>query len=205
MTGLFHSPARPLPHLCGLLPVVAVWVGLYLFSSAYLAVLIYHAGIVCALCFRKPRLPIAAGFKAGWGLAFSMLCILTLPAIVLLWPFMHLPGLTLADLLRDWGMHAIPLELFAAYSILIHPWLEELYWRGLMPDDLASDLLFAVFHVLVLAKVVAWPWALLCFFCLAVAAWAWRWIARRSGGLPIPVLSHALADLGVLLAVWRLI
>jgi membrane protease YdiL (CAAX protease family) len=44
-----------------------------------------------------------------------------------------------------------------------------------------------------------------CFFCLAVAAWAWRWIARRSGGLPIPVLSHALADLGVLLAVWRLI
>jgi membrane protease YdiL (CAAX protease family) len=160
------SHRKTLPVMVGLLPVIAVLIGIYGFSNAYLSVAIYHGGI-----------------------------------LLLLWPFMHLPDMTFAGLLEGWGMQEAPIVLFCFYSILIHPSLEEAFWRGLMPANLLSDALFALF---VLVKVVHGPFALLCFSCLAVAGFAWRWIAQKNGVLLIPIVSHAVADLGVLLAVWYL-
>ena len=135
-------------------------------------------------------------------LGFGATCLITAPLIYFLWPVMVRDGVDLAELVERWHLGGTAAVLFGLYSITVHPVLEESFWRGVLPDRLAGDLLFAGFHLLVLAPLVHAAWLPLVFGVLASAAWIWRWMARTFGGLAVPVVTHALADLGVVLAVW---
>jgi len=59
--------------------------------------------------------------------------------------------------------------------------------------------------VVVLAPLVHAVWLPLVFLCLALASGVWRRTVRETGGLAVPVATHALADLGVVLGVRWLI
>ena len=164
------------------IPYAAVLVGLYALESAWAAVLIYHAGIA-----------------AIW-LAVG-------PSIWIAWPCVALePGM--AAVLARFGLDGWSLVAFAVYSALANPALEELYWRGVLLDETRrpapADALFAGYHVLVLALVVEWPFAVAAALVLAAAAWLWRVTAVRWGGLAVPCLSHLAADLAVIGAAWAL-
>jgi len=115
------------------------------------------------------------------------------------------PGVDLSALLSQWGITGSTAWVFAVYSVTLHPVLEETFWRGMLPDQLWSDALFAGFHLLVLAPLVHAVWLPPVFIVLLTASGIWRYFARETGGLLIPVLTHALADLGVLLAVRALV
>ena len=84
----------------------------------------------------------------------------------------------------------------------MNPVLEEWYWRGVLgsPSRMPTpnDAAFAGYHVLVLAVFVPWPWALAVAVVLVGAAWLWRQLVARHGGLVIPVVTHAVADLSVI-------
>lgn len=82
--------------------------------------------------------------------------------------------------LEGWGWLA-----FVAYYSLVTPWLEELFWRGWYPtvvgQGIMADLLFAGYHLLVVALFIGWPWVVLCFAVLTATAFVWRLVARREG------------------------
>ncbi len=188
--------------LWGFWPLLAVYVGIWLVGNALLAVALYHGGLLLGMWRRnfQPR-SLLQGWSGREGLGMSLLCMGTWPLVILLWPWMQLGGLDLSAELEAWGFSNFWLTAgFIVYSLTLHPMLEEGFWRGVMPKTWLTDLQFAAFHVLVLIKWVHWPWALLAGGVLTAASWIWRWYAERKQGLSIPVLSHAIADLALILA-----
>lgn len=186
----------------GLLPYIATILGVWILDQPLLAVAVYHVGIVF-LIRRHPTVlsGLLQGGKMPVLLGMSLLCLAVWPLLVALWPYVSLPGTDLADVLRQWGLQGNLVLGFMIYSVTVHPVLEELFWRGLMPDHVGSDMLFAGFHVLVLILFLQGPWVVFGFGVLFLGSFLWRRIVHSTGGLMIPVVSHAVADLAIILGV----
>jgi len=88
------------------------------------------------------------------------------------------------------------------YFGLIHPVLEQVHWAALRDSTPLAHPLFAGYHMLVLHSLLPLPWLILSFVVLTMASFAWQRMAKMTGNLALPVASHALADLGVIIAAW---
>ena len=125
-----------------------------------------------------------------------------------LWPLLKLDVIVFADKLAEFGIHGQLWTVFIPYYILFTPWLEEYYWRGILgsgkkfPD--MSDLLFAGYHILVLFLFIKPVWVMLIFIILVFSAWIWRLIKIKFNGLLIPFISHLLADMSIIFAIYKL-
>lgn len=90
---------------------------------------------------------------------------------------------------------------FAVYSMLVHCPVEELFWRGVV-DPRSAWANAAGFYLLHAVPLALFLGSTLQGALLALPAGAagiyWSWLARRSGTLWPPLLSHAAADLAIL-------
>jgi membrane protease YdiL (CAAX protease family) len=192
-------------------PVVAVLIGLYLCNSSWLAIFLYHGGILLAL-HRS-----GSGWKTAFGkiqitpaVGLFLLGVAAAPVVVWLMPLllqMPVPEIkeTLVNRLTVSGI-TVPGEfwLFAIYLCLPHPPLEEMAWRELLvvPDRQPHwrDLQFAAYHLLVFHYFFPGSWLFFAagFAALTSMAWIWRELRSRSGGLALPVALHAGGDLGIM-------
>lgn len=197
---------RFLPLPWALLPYIGTVAGVYMLDQGLVAVGIYHLGIVAAwLWCRFPVRVVFRGMQGPVLIGMGILCLLTWPLLWVLWPYMALPGVELAGLLSDWGLTGYTAWVFVLYSVTIHPVLEETFWRGMLPDHVLGDALFAGFHLVVLAPLIHALWLPVVFVTLLAASGIWRYLARETKGLLVPILTHAVADLGVVLAVRALV
>lgn len=189
-------------------PYVAVLIGMYLLSSGWAAMLLYHAGVLLVLFSLKEKTDSSALLR-GWNMGAATLSIVCLGSgvvLFLLWPIIaaDADGSVLTQKLADLGLSGFSWLGFTVYYALVNPWLEELYWRGVLGSKskrpAASDFLFAGYHVLVLIKFVPWFWALFAAVTLVATAWIWRQIANRYGGLLVPTVAHLAADASIVIA-----
>jgi hypothetical protein len=180
-----------------LAPYIAVLVFWCLLSSAWLAVLAYHAQILFWL---------RAGQSERRRPARRRRLLLALPA-TLVGPLLYglLPCMTdtaLPAWLANHHLSGLSFALMIPYFGLVHPLLEQRHWAPLRESTPLAHPLFAGYHILVLHSLLALPWLLVCFAVLTGASVAWQQMARRSGSLAGPVASHVLADVGVVVAAW---
>lgn len=192
-------------------PYLAVLIGMFLFHSAWAAVLLYHLGMALVLSLDRgwgQARRLGAGMQPLNLTATSLFGLSGGALLYFLWPLLGVPpgvGESLAGL----GITQAAWPAFIAYFCLVNPWLEEVYWRGYLGDSavrsVANDVLFAGYHVLVLSVFVWWPWLIVVLAGLVAAGWVWRQQARRTGGLLVPMVSHFLADAGVFLTVYLLV
>ncbi|MCD4708306.1 MAG: hypothetical protein K8S62_11280 [Candidatus Sabulitectum sp.] len=178
-----------------LAPYFAVGIFWCIFSNAWLAIFAYHLQIL--LWARRPfpsmRLP---GLK-------QIICF-ALPAVIAgpLFYFI-LPSIIHADLftwLADYHLSGLSLVLMIPYFGIVHPYLEQLHWAQLREDTPVAHPLFAGYHIMVLYSLLTIPWLIACFAVLTAASLMWRQMRRRSGSSALPVISHALADTGIIIA-----
>jgi membrane protease YdiL (CAAX protease family) len=193
------------------IPYIAVLIGMYLFHSAWLAVLLYHAGIVAVLLYRKPTglwRKIGSGYKARLLIPGMAICALAAPVVYFMWPWFAASEHILPSWLTAYGLDGWTWLLFIPYFSIVHPVLEEVHWRAISPTGFPiicrEDLLFSGYHVLVLFQLVKAPGLVLVFAVLAGSSIFWRWTAQRLGGYALPILTHAVADAGVVIAVYCL-
>jgi len=200
------SNAGKINQAWALLPYVATGLGVWVLDAPLVAVAIYHAGIVFLLVRHRATLPaLHTGLHPGMLAGMSLLCLSVWPLLTLLWPLMRLPGMDLDGQISAWGFKGPWVMGFVLYSITIHPVLEECFWRGLLPHRPLSDALFAGFHVLVMVLFLSWPWVLLGFILLCTGAFFWRNVVQKTNSLLIPILTHALADLAIVLGVIQIL
>lgn len=213
---MFSTATAPAPSsnhtasaiLLAAIPYAAVVTGLYVVRNAWVAILLYHAGIVAVLA-GEGRTRTLRSTRSGWERrAIVPACVVAAlggVALYLLWPVVGLGKEGLANALSEYGLGESRWVLFAAYYATAHPVLEELFWRGRLGsrrfEPAWPDAAFGGYHFLVLVLFVELPWALASAAILSVAAWAWRYAAGRFGGLGIPLVSHAVADLSIVLAI----
>lgn len=184
-------------YLKALAPYAAVLIFWCVWSNAWLAILAYHAQILLWNWggLRKMRPP-----QTRKDLFLAFPTVLAGPVLYLL-----LPVITRTDLsvwLNAYHLSGPSLVLMIPYFGLVHPVLEQVHWHPLREHSAWFHPVFAGYHMIVLSALLTLPWLILCFGVLAGASFAWRLIYHKSRGLTVPVLSHILADLGVVVAAW---
>lgn len=193
-----------LKHISVLVPYVAVLVGLYIFSNAWLTLGMYHFGITMFLIAHNRSIvltKVCRGWKSTYAAAAVVMSAMVFPIVFLLWPNMQLENVPLHLALPNVGLQGTSWVVFMIYFSTVHPVLEELYWRGYLQSDHKyiswTDCAFAGYHLLVLAKFMKAPWLLIAFIALTFVAGLWRYIAARLDGLIVPLLSHIVADASI--------
>jgi hypothetical protein len=191
-------------------PYLAVGVGLLVFHNAWLAILIYHAGMAAVIFLSKPRVPFKQIirsttckpliFSAATGASGGVL-------LYMLWPLLSVPP-DINTYMQSIGLTTTVWPYFAAYYVLVNPAIEEFYWRGYLGNNVKrpvlNDFLFAGYHLIVLGGKVGILWLVVVFLVLCGAAWYWRQISRNTGGLMAATLSHMAADITVILSIFFL-
>ena len=195
-----------------LVPYIAILVGMYVFHSAWMAILLYHVGVVAFLLYQKPEklgLRIWAGAKSLVLIPGVLACALAAPLVYFMWPWFAASESALPEWMAHYGLTDWAWLLLIPYFSLVHPVLEEVHWRRISPSSVNGicwqDLLFAGYHVLVLFQLLYWPWLFLVFGALVGSSVFWRWTAKRFGGYGLPILTHAVADAAVIAGVWFLL
>lgn len=197
-------------YLAFILPYFAVWAGLFLFKSAWLALVCFHIVIAAALILLKPSLPLNVFIRPAkfTHLALSLfLCVVSGLALYLLRDIFQIAdnlNLQLAEL----GLSGNVWFGFITYFTVVNPFFEEYFWRGVLGSSTKGfyfgDLLYAGYHVMVVWNKTH-PFSIL--FMLAVLTsigWYWRQLYHRDGSLLAPVLGHMAADLSILIAVYKM-
>jgi membrane protease YdiL (CAAX protease family) len=194
------------------LPYAAVGIGVYLFKSANTALFIYYPGIILFV-WTTQRLELtrslARGWNWGYGAALSILFALGGVVVFLLWPYAAREGIDLATVLAEYGLAGAKGLAFACVAVLLNPCLEELFWRGCFFDSVnrpsVIDIAFGGYHGMVLLLVLQWWAAVSVVLMLSAASWVLRYAKHHCGGLAVPCVAHAAADLSIVLSVWLLV
>ena len=184
------------------LPYITVGIGLYLFQNGWLAIGIYHVGMILFLASDRSRSPMRVVLK-GWRLKWAWLvvfCALSGLATYMLWPWMQQRS-DLNTLLSRYHLTGPWWVAYVIYYSFFHPVLEELYWRGYLGHPSRNvrieDAVFAGYHFFTLLCFIRWPGALLTFIILSATAWLWRQSVRETKGLLMPALAHTAAAISI--------
>lgn len=189
------------------IPYVAVAIGLCVLSSAWLAIGLYHAGIlgVVVLLGLGKASRCTNHLKCYWVPVVT--AIFTMGGVLLytLWPLLGSNGQSIADRLARVGVTRSAWPCFAVYFCLVNATFEELFWRGCLYSDsrqiVPNDLLFAGYHAFVMIWFAHPIWILPVFVVSMVGGWLWRRLRLISGGLLLPILTHIVADASIVAAV----
>ncbi|HCF95978.1 MAG TPA: hypothetical protein DEW46_13030 [Verrucomicrobia bacterium] len=182
-----------------LAPYIAVgifWCGR---SNAWLAILVYHVQIVL-WGSREGRPAMSAGSRGRQAILLALLCALCGPLVYCLLPW--ITRIDLGQWLESHQLSGSSLLIMIPYFGLVHPLLEQRHWAGLRARTAWAHPAFAGYHMLVLQSLLPVPWLLVSAVVLLAASILWEVAQRTTGNLAAPILSHILADLGIVLAAW---
>jgi hypothetical protein len=197
--------------LAPVLPYLAVWAGLFLFKSAWAALIGFHLAILLMLAILRPNIPINILFKSNHPtriLLSALFCSVGGIGLYFLWPVFGMAS-DLPAQLQSIGLTSSSWPLLIAYFSLVNPFIEEYFWRGVLGTDSTKinigDFLYAGYHALVLWGRLHPLSIVLALIVLTSAGWVWRQVAREDKGLLAPVLGHMAADFMILLAVYWMV
>jgi membrane protease YdiL (CAAX protease family) len=204
--SIIHT--EPMKWTAPLLAYLAVGIGLFVFHSAWGALLGFHAAIIVSLLIAKSNIPINILLKnksAKWIFLSVLLCGSSSVTVYFFWDSFGFAK-DLPEQIRALGLNKSIWPLFIIYFALVNPFIEEYFWRGYLGNNTkslhTSDFLYAGFHGLILINKVQVGSIVFGLSMLVLAGWFWRQIYREEGGLLAPVLGHMAADLTILLTVY---
>ncbi len=198
--------------LCGIIsPYLAVVLGVFYFKNGLFAVLLYHLILlICIIGINRAKALklIKSGFNWHIGPLICLGGLLPGVIIFFLWPIAKLESVDLAQLMESVNLTHTSFTVFTLYACFVNPFLEESFWRGCfkpgswIPSYI--DALFAGYHAILLIPVVRSIFVLLAFMALMCVGWMFRNIYRLTSGLAISLLTHIVADIAILYAVWKI-
>ncbi len=193
-----------------LTPYACVAVGMYVFKSAWAAMLSYHAiALILTVVHGKKEVfhLVLEGFRPRVALVLLPLSSLAGVGLWLVWPKMPVDSTGIWNSLATLGLPRSGWVGFMIYYTLVNSFVEEVFWRGTLrkvSPHVVVDAGFAGYHALVLPAFVSAGWAVALAVTLYPAARMWRDLVRRTGGLALPIASHAVADAAIAAFVWSI-
>ncbi len=217
-------PTKPIVILWTLAPWPFLAAGLHIFHSIFWSFFLYHGccllpAIIWKRKHWKQHLALPTKKEVAYLVAGSLIfSFFTWAGFHLLGPYIFnkqkaLESLTYRGFQPSW---LVPLSI---YFVTVNPIVEELFWRGVVLNELAEEetkafsmpslwtnLLFAAWHVLVIRLFVA-PAFMYVAFCTVMAVGIFlSYLYRRHSSLVLPALWHGLVfDLAVVIILWSVI
>jgi len=190
------------------LAYLAVGIGLFLFHSAWGALVGFHVAIIISLLIARPNIPVTVLFKSTnlkWTILSVLLCGSSGISLYFLWDTFRFAN-DLPAQVAALGLNSSNWLTFIAYFAIVNPFVEEYFWRGFFGNPTKSlyvyDFIYSGFHALILIGKVHTYSIIFGLSVLVFAGWLWRQIAREDHGLLAAVLGHMVADFTILMAVY---
>ncbi len=119
-------------------------------------------------------------------------------------------------ILEMWGITSSWFWIFATYMTVVNSLLEEILWRGFILQrysEILSSLqaivvssgFFALYHAIIGGVLFGWIWGLLITGAVFLVGMMWGKMKSGYDSIYPTWLSHLLADLGVMAALWAMI
>ncbi|WP_318616299.1 type II CAAX endopeptidase family protein [Sporosarcina sp. YIM B06819] len=116
----------------------------------------------------------------------------------------------LRQLLMDWNFTGDKVIWLVFVLIFINPFLEELYWRNFMYRRLESKVsiaktvvitsfFYSLYHLVSLIYIFTFPFNLIAVIPVFLAGLLWGYFKYKLQSITAPIISHILADLGIML------
>jgi len=185
------------PCLKVLAPYIAVGIFWCVWPNAWLAIFAYHAQI---LLWNWPALRKVHLSQKRKDLFLALPTVLAGPVLYVLLPVVS--NTELSAWLDSYHLSGPALVLMIPYFGFVHPMLEQIHWHPLRETSVWSHPFFAGYHMIVLSSLLTRPWLIVCFCVLVGASFSWRLMCHRTRGLTVAVISHIIADFGVVVAAW---
>jgi len=177
-----------------LVPYFTVGVFWCIFKNGWLAILTYHALVLLwdHTAWKTLRWP-----------SHKRMLLTALPTMIT-GPLLYfiLPIVSRTDLgawLDSYKLSGLSFALMIPYFGIIHPLMEQLHWAPLREQTPAAHFFFAGYHMMVLVSLLKTPWLIAAFITLVISSAVWQHLTRKAESLAPAILSHILADLGVIL------
>jgi len=206
--------------LCLLAPV-SILIGLVVYRNVWITFFLFH-GIVCtgiplAGAFRnrlRPAYLRGLGFRnfrqaSRQGILLGLVCFLIILIFFYLFRNHALDADAIRTLLAGWRVTENQMGLFLFMMIVANALLEEIFWRGyifsklerrtsLFVSVLISSFFYASYHFLTTVLLFRLSFAILFTTVILIAGIFWGIQRFRSGSLYGPMISHLMADLGIM-------
>ncbi|WP_212391344.1 CPBP family intramembrane glutamic endopeptidase [Sporosarcina beigongshangi] len=116
----------------------------------------------------------------------------------------------LRQLLMDWNFTGDNVIWLVLVLIFINPFLEELYWRNFMYKHLENKVsiaktvvitsfFYSLYHLVSLIFIFIFPFNFIAVIPVFIAGLLWGYFRYKLNSITAPILSHILADLGIML------
>ncbi len=200
-----------------LLPCPAVWFGMYKLNSLIWTFFLYHGLCLVVVIWGwrlwKPHLLMPSARQ--WGLVL-IAGLLTSVAAVMAYKLsgdVVVSRTEVLNVLTVRGFHATYLLPLAFYFVVINATLEELFWRGVVLNELDyvgnkerrlatiwTAFAFTIWHYLVLRALIRPGWAEIALGGVLAMGFFSSWLYRRTQSIVIPIVWHALVfDLAIIM------
>lgn len=189
-----------------LIPYIAVAIGLYGLSSAWVAIVSYHIGmLVTVIVGKNAKHELMKRRTSVWWYLSAIILSLGGVILFLLWPYAFFDADGTTARLHSVGIDRRTWPFFVAYFCSVHPILEELFWRGCLMQDkplvTVHNCAFGGYHAFVIAAFAAPVWCVPVFAACVFAGWLWRMMREATGSSLLPILTHFAADASIVGAV----
>jgi membrane protease YdiL (CAAX protease family) len=196
--------AAAAPALLGAVQLLSGWI--------HPAILAYH--LLCAIAIYRHRARLRPLFRGGRGTrVWAAATTLAIAGVLLAAPLLQDPA-PYRDLFRrkllPWAHPPALFAVFAAYTMVVHAPLEEIFWRGVVLDPeraplgaaiTGNALFFYLLHAVPMSIVLGPRGALVAAPTLAAGA-LWAFVTIRSRSLWPGLVSHWGADAVILGGMW---
>jgi membrane protease YdiL (CAAX protease family) len=150
------------------------------------------------------------------GIISGLICLVSIYGVVVIFQSSVLDIPHLQQLLQKWDFSGTKVILLVLVLVLINPILEELYWREFMYGRISSKLgnilavmitaiFYSLYHLIVVMEIFSFPFNMLAVIPVFLAGIMWGVFRIRLGSITAPIISHCLADIGIMLMYWNII
>ncbi len=222
-------PTKPIVILWTLAPWPFLAAGIYYFHSIVWSFFLYHGCcLLPAIIWKRQHWKQHLALPSRKDVIILIICsilfsLFTWTTLQLLGPYLFSKERALASLTYR-GFQPSWLVPLSIYFVTVNPVLEELFWRGVVLNELTdnqvsekhskpfslpvlwTNLLFAAWHVLVIRLFVAPPFMYVAFCTVMAVGIFLSYLYRRTNSLLLPALWHGLVfDLAVVIILWSVI
>ena len=207
--------------LLTLLPWPAVWLGMYKLDSIPWTFVLYHGCcLLPAAVWGRKLWRGALRWPTGreWAALLAAL-VITVPITLMVYGRIGSDFLNATDIrsvVTARGFQAAWLLPFGVYFVAVNATLEELFWRGVVLNELRGTgdavwtagavwtaLTFAAWHYLVLRLLLRPGWAEATVLAILAAGIFLAWLYRRTHSIIVPILWHGMIFDFALVVVFR--
>ena len=150
------------------------------------------------------------------GIISGLICLVAIFGFVVIFQSSIIDVDQLRQQLEKWDFSGAKVILLVLVLIGINPILEEFYWRefmygrlfqkvGNMLAIMITSIFYTLYHLIIVMEIFSFPFNVLAVIPVFLAGVMWGIFRIRLGSITAPIISHCLADIGIMLVYLNII